>query len=209
MSLRFTFPPDEYAKPRERMVRDQIERRGVSDPRVLEAMRAVPRHRFLSADDHASAYDDSPLAIGCRQTVSQPYIVAYMTAALALQGGEQVLEIGTGSGYQTAILACLSRKVYSVERIPELADRARETLLALGIDNAEVIAGSSGSAPGSTGALRPADRAHRRARRTGTRTAHARRLRDRTPPIACRRVRAVDWKIRMGQRVTLSSGDPR
>jgi protein-L-isoaspartate(D-aspartate) O-methyltransferase len=141
VGLRFTFPPDEYAKPRERMVRDQIERRGVSDPRVLEAMRAVPRHRFLLGDERAYAYDDTPLPIGCRQTVSQPYIVAYMTAALALQGGEQVLEIGTGSGYQTAILACLSRKVYSLERIPELADRARETLLALGIDNAEVIVG--------------------------------------------------------------------
>jgi protein-L-isoaspartate(D-aspartate) O-methyltransferase len=147
VALRFTFPPDEYAKPRERMVQDQIERRGVSDPRVLEAMRAVPRHRFLPADDRASAYEDTPLAIGCRQTVSQPYIVAYMTAALALQGGEQVLEIGTGSGYQTAILACLSRKVYSVERIPELADRARETLLALGIDNAEVIVGDGTAAP--------------------------------------------------------------
>ncbi|HEY5117842.1 MAG TPA: protein-L-isoaspartate(D-aspartate) O-methyltransferase [Anaerolineales bacterium] len=141
MSLRFTFPPDECAKPRERMVRDQIESRGVSDPRVLEAMRAVPRHRFLSADERASAYDDTPLPIGSHQTISQPYIVAYMTAALELEGEEKVLEIGTGSGYQTSILACLSRAVYSVERIPELANRARENLRELEIDNAEVIIG--------------------------------------------------------------------
>ena len=141
MDLRHSFPPDEYSKPRERMVRDQIERRGVSDPRVLEAMRTVPRHRFLLGDERASAYDDTPLSIGCHQTISQPYIVAYMTAALELQGGEMVLEIGTGSGYQTAILACLARRVYSVERIPELADRARENLRELGVDNAEVIVG--------------------------------------------------------------------
>jgi protein-L-isoaspartate(D-aspartate) O-methyltransferase len=141
VGLRFTFPPDEYAEPRERMVRDQIERRGVSDPRVLEAMRAVPRHRFLLGDERASAYDDTPLPIGRHQTISQPYIVAYMTAALELKGEEKVLEIGTGSGYQTAILACLSRTVYSMERIPELADRARENLRGLAIDNAEVIVG--------------------------------------------------------------------
>ncbi|OGO10082.1 MAG: protein-L-isoaspartate O-methyltransferase [Chloroflexi bacterium RBG_13_60_9] len=123
------------------MVRDQIERRGLSDPRVLEAMRAVPRHLFLLRSERASAYDDNPLPIGCHQTISQPYIVAYMTEALGLQGGENVLEIGTGSGYQTAILACLSRAVYSVERIPELAERARENLRALNITNAEVIVG--------------------------------------------------------------------
>jgi protein-L-isoaspartate(D-aspartate) O-methyltransferase len=123
------------------MVQDQIERRGVSDARVLSAMRAVPRHRFLPEGQRAFAYDDTPLPIGSRQTVSQPYIVAYMTAALELRGDETVLEIGTGSGYQTAILACLSRKVYSVERIPELAAGARENLHALAIDNAEVILG--------------------------------------------------------------------
>jgi len=141
MSLRFTFPPDDFAKPRERMVRDQIESRGVSEPRVLSAMRAVPRHRFLSVEERGNAYDDTPLPLGWHQTISQPYIVAYMTAALALQGGEKVLEIGTGSGYQTAILACLSRAVYSVERIPELASRARENLRDVGIDNAEVTVG--------------------------------------------------------------------
>jgi protein-L-isoaspartate(D-aspartate) O-methyltransferase len=141
MGLRYSFPPDEYAHPRERMVREQIERRGLSDPRVLEAIRAVPRHLFLLRSERASAYDDTPLPIGCHQTISQPYIVAYMTEALKLQGGEKVLEIGTGSGYQAAILACLARSVYSVERIPELADRARENLRALNIGNAEVIVG--------------------------------------------------------------------
>jgi protein-L-isoaspartate(D-aspartate) O-methyltransferase len=123
------------------MVRSQIERRGVRDSRVLEAMRAVPRHLFLSGSDRASAYDDTPLPIGCHQTISQPYIVAYMTEALGLQGTEKVLEIGTGSGYQTAILACLARTVYSMERIPELAERARKNLRALGIDNAEIAVG--------------------------------------------------------------------
>jgi protein-L-isoaspartate(D-aspartate) O-methyltransferase len=123
------------------MVRSQIERRGVRDSRVLEAMRAVPRHLFLSGSDWASAYDDTPLPIGCHQTISQPYIVAYMTEALGLQGTEKVLEIGTGSGYQTAILACLARTVYSMERIPELAERARKNLRALGIDNAEIAVG--------------------------------------------------------------------
>jgi protein-L-isoaspartate(D-aspartate) O-methyltransferase len=141
VGLRFSFPSDEYIQARERMVRDQIESRAVSDPRVLEAIRAVPRHRFLGEDAFASAYDDTPLSIGCHQTISQPYIVAYMTAALELRGEEKVLEIGTGSGYQTAILACLARAVYSVERIPELAARARENLRALSIDNAEVIVG--------------------------------------------------------------------
>lgn len=123
------------------MVRDQIERRGLRDSRVLEAMRAVPRHRFLSADDRPYAYDDTPLAIGCHQTISQPYIVAYMTEALDLHGDENVLEIGTGSGYQTAILACLARSVCSIERIPELAERARLCLQELKISNAEVIVG--------------------------------------------------------------------
>ncbi len=141
MTLRHAFPPDPQISKREHMVRDQVERRGVRDPRVLEAMRAVPRHLFLSGPDQASAYDDTPLPIGCRQTISQPYIVGYMTEALAPRETDTVLEIGTGSGYQTAILACLARSVLSIERIPELADRARDNLRALGIDNAEVLAG--------------------------------------------------------------------
>jgi protein-L-isoaspartate(D-aspartate) O-methyltransferase len=141
MDLHCSFPPDEFSKQRERMVREQIERRGLRDRRVLEAMRAVPRHLFLSASDRAYAYDDTPLSIGCHQTISQPYIVAYMTEALNLKGGENVLEIGTGSGYQTAVLACLARYVYSMERVPELAERARLCLQEMKIDNAEVIVG--------------------------------------------------------------------
>jgi protein-L-isoaspartate(D-aspartate) O-methyltransferase len=141
MELRFTFPPDETRPQRERMVRDQIQRRGVKDPRVLAALRAVPRHAFLPPAEQTSAYDDSPLPIGSGQTVSQPYVVGFMTEALGLRGSERVLEIGTGSGYQTAILACLAGKIYSIERIAELADRARENLGALGIDNTEVAVG--------------------------------------------------------------------
>jgi protein-L-isoaspartate(D-aspartate) O-methyltransferase len=141
VTLRHAFPPDPQISLRERMVRDHVERRGVRDPRVLEAMRTVPRHLFLSGIERSSAYDDTPLPIGCHQTISQPYIVGFMTEALALKEPETVLEIGTGSGYQTAILACLVRKVISIERVADLADRARENLLALGIDNAEVIAG--------------------------------------------------------------------
>jgi protein-L-isoaspartate(D-aspartate) O-methyltransferase len=104
-------------------------------------MRAVPRHHFLFSGERSSAYDDTPLPIGCHQTISQPYIVAYMTETLGLKGGEKVLEIGTGSGYQTAILACLAQTVYSVERIPELAERARKNLRALYINNANVTVG--------------------------------------------------------------------
>jgi protein-L-isoaspartate(D-aspartate) O-methyltransferase len=141
MELRFTFPPDEFRSQRERMVRDQIERRGVKDSRVLAALRALPRHVFLSESEQSSAYGDSPLPIGDRQTISQPYIVGYMSEALRLRGKERVLEIGTGSGYQTAVLACLAERIYSIERIPELAARARETLRSLGIDNAEVTVG--------------------------------------------------------------------
>lgn len=129
------------------MVREQIERRGLRDERVLAAMRAVPRHLFLFSGERSSAYDDTPLPIGCHQTISQPYIVAFMTEALELKGTEKTLEIGTGSGYQTAILACLSQTVYSIERIAELAERARKNLRALNINNANIKVGdgSAGS----------------------------------------------------------------
>jgi protein-L-isoaspartate(D-aspartate) O-methyltransferase len=127
------------------MVREQVERRGVRDERVLEAMRAVPRHLFLYPGERSSAYEDTPLPIGCHQTISQPYIVAYMTEVLGLKGPEKVLEIGTGSGYQTAVLACLSQTVFSIERIAELADRARKNLGALNIDNADVSVGDGTS----------------------------------------------------------------
>jgi protein-L-isoaspartate(D-aspartate) O-methyltransferase len=141
VTLRYTFPPDPQFSKRERMVRNQVERRGVRDPRVLEAMRALPRHLFLPDLELASAYDDTPLPIGCHQTISQPYIVGFMTEALKLQETESALEIGTGSGYQTAILSCLVQSVLSIERIPDLADQARKNLLALGIKNAEVRIG--------------------------------------------------------------------
>jgi protein-L-isoaspartate(D-aspartate) O-methyltransferase len=141
VSIRFAFPPDAYADQRFRMVRDQIARRGLADGRTLEAMRAVPRQAFLNEEYRASAYDDTPLPIGCLQTISQPYIVAYMTEALCLLGEESVLEIGTGSGYQTAVLACLCRFVHSVERVAELAAQAGQRLATLGIDNVEVTAG--------------------------------------------------------------------
>jgi protein-L-isoaspartate(D-aspartate) O-methyltransferase len=112
----------------ERMIREQIEARGVRDPRVLEAFRATPRELFVPSSLQASAYEDSPLPLVQGQTISQPYIVAFMTEQLRLRGDERVLEIGTGSGYQTAILARLARTVYSAEVEPALAESVRERL---------------------------------------------------------------------------------
>jgi len=126
---------------RARMVEEQIEARGVSDPRVLEAMRRVPRHRFVPGRLRAQAYEDRPLPIGSGQTISQPYVVAVMTELLDLQPGERVLEIGTGSGYQAAVLAELAGEVFSIEIVPELADRARETLAACGYGDVVVVTG--------------------------------------------------------------------
>jgi protein-L-isoaspartate(D-aspartate) O-methyltransferase len=120
----------------ERMLREQIIARGVSDPRVLEAFRAVPRELFVPRALQDAAYEDSPLPLTRGQTISQPYIVALMTETLRLTGDEQVLEIGTGSGYQTAILARLARIVYSAEIEPELSHAAAEKLAELGITNA-------------------------------------------------------------------------
>ena len=117
------------------MVESQLAPRGIKDPRVLEAMRKVPRHLFVQETQRGSAYEDYPLPIGEGQTISQPYMVALMTEALNLSGEESVLEIGTGSGYQTAVLAELACKVYSVERIPSLAGQARKTLDSLGYKN--------------------------------------------------------------------------
>ncbi len=113
---------------RERMVREQLIPRGINDLRVLSAMRKVPRHWFMEEALWGEAYSDYPVPIGEKQTISQPYIVALMTQALELKGQEKVLEIGTGSGYQTAILAELSRKVYSIERIRSLFQNARRIL---------------------------------------------------------------------------------
>ena len=123
------------------MVEDQIVRRGIRDPRVLEALRKVERHRFVPETEWPGAYGDHPLPIGEDQTISQPYIVALMTEAIALRGGERVLEVGTGSGYQTAILAELAAEVYSVELAPSLAEEARARISALGYRNVEIRRG--------------------------------------------------------------------
>lgn len=117
---------------RRRMVEEQIARRGVRDPRVLAAVGKVPRHLFVPAGLEARAYDDKPLGIGREQTISQPYMVALMSEALELRGGERVLEVGTGSGYQTAVLLELGADVLSVERVPELSAKARAALDAAG-----------------------------------------------------------------------------
>ncbi len=132
---------DSQAAARRRMVNDQIAARDVKDPRVLEAMRKVPRHRFVPPALVSRAYDDSPLPIGYDQTISQPFIVAHMTEALGIQSSHKVLEIGTGSGYQAAVLGELARTVYTIEIVPELARGAAATLKALGYSNVRVRAG--------------------------------------------------------------------
>ncbi len=134
-------PQEEYRAERDRMVRTQIEKRDVCDKRVLQALREVPRHKFLKAELRRYAYDDEPLSIGEGQTISQPYTVAYMTEALRLTGREKTLEIGTGSGYQTAILCELSADVYTVERLPELAERAKRRLVGLDYTSAHFLVG--------------------------------------------------------------------
>lgn len=120
--------PNNYSLARTRMVREQLVPRGIDDERVLDAMGAVPRHLFVEDALQSQAYGDFPLPIGEGQTISQPYIVALMTQALRLQGHEKVLEIGTGCGYQTAVLSRLCERVYSVERIKSLHIKARRTL---------------------------------------------------------------------------------
>ncbi|MFL7809819.1 MAG: protein-L-isoaspartate(D-aspartate) O-methyltransferase [Anaerolineae bacterium] len=131
----------DLARERKEMVRRQIKGRRIQDELVLEAMRTVPRHRFVPPYVRGSAYRDAPLPIGEGQTISQPYVVAFMTAALQLSGGEKVLEIGTGSGYQAAVLALIAGEVISVERLPRLAEEARRTLAELGYDNVRVVVG--------------------------------------------------------------------
>ena len=132
---------DPTAEARLRMVSEQIEARGVHDPRVLSAMRRVPRHELVPRSLRDQAYEDHPLPIGAGQTISQPYVVAAMTEALGLSGDERVLEVGTGSGYQAAVLSLLCRQVYSIEIVPELAERARADLARLGYTNVEVRQG--------------------------------------------------------------------
>jgi protein-L-isoaspartate(D-aspartate) O-methyltransferase len=131
---------------RKRMVETQIVSRGISDKRVIDAMLKVPRHLFVQEAMAAQAYSDNPLPIGYKQTISQPYIVALMTELLNLKGDEKVLEVGTGSGYQAAILAMLADRVYTVERIRELALQARRTLDSLHLlnINLRITDGTSG-----------------------------------------------------------------
>lgn len=132
---------EQFEGQREYMVREQIERRGIRDPRVLAALRTVPRHLFVPPDQRHWAYSDGALRINMGQTISQPYIVALMTGLMELEGGECVLEVGTGSGYQAAVLAQIAEKVYSIERHPPLAESARQTLTALKIENVEIHVG--------------------------------------------------------------------
>jgi len=126
---------------RKRMVEGQIARRGITSPRILEAFLDTPRHLFIPKIQHLFAYEDGPLPIGKGQTISQPYIVAYMTERLNLGGEERVLEIGTGSGYQAAILGKLAAEVHTVERHPSLAKSAAQLLADLGYENIQVHLG--------------------------------------------------------------------
>jgi protein-L-isoaspartate(D-aspartate) O-methyltransferase len=142
---------DPYLDKRKRMVDWQIERRGVFDPRVLSAMQSIPRHLFVPLENRDEAYEDYPLPIGYNQTISQPYIVGLMTGLLHLQGDEKVLEIGTGSGYQAAVLARVARQIISIEYVSQLAIRAQKILNSLEILNVEVICqdGSGGYPSGA------------------------------------------------------------
>jgi len=126
---------------RELMVRTQLVPRGIKDERVLAAMRKVPRHLFVDVSKHYQAYEDTALSIGEGQTISQPYMVAAMTELLEIKGGERVLEIGTGSGYQAAVLSELAREVFSIERVAGLAQRAEERLRSLGYANIRIKVG--------------------------------------------------------------------
>ena len=133
---------ERLAELRDRMVDRQIEGRGVRDPAVLRAMRTVPRHRFVAEHPPEAAYADQPLPIGQGQTISQPYIVAFMAEAADIEPDDRVLEIGTGSGYGAAVLAELAREVYTIEIVPELADRARVSLEEAGYGSVQVRTGN-------------------------------------------------------------------
>jgi len=132
---------DVFAQQRQAMVEQQIRARGISDPRVLDALLKVPRHQFVPVPLQQEAYTDHPVAIGSGQTISQPYIVAYMLQAAALRSSDLVLEVGTGSGYATALLAELSHAAISIERFPELALNAAELLNRLGYTNVQIEVG--------------------------------------------------------------------
>jgi protein-L-isoaspartate(D-aspartate) O-methyltransferase len=137
--------------PQKMMFQLNLRRRGISDQAVLRAMEEVPREIFVETEDRADAYRDSALGIACGQTISQPFVVAYMTEQLQLQKHHRVLEIGTGSGYQAAILARLSGHVLTIERYRTLADRARARLAKLGCDNVEVMLGDGFDVPAEAG----------------------------------------------------------
>jgi protein-L-isoaspartate(D-aspartate) O-methyltransferase len=132
---------DFFHSMRERMIHEHLRGRDITDARVLEVMSSIPRHLFVPEEYHDQAYADGPLPIGNGQTISQPYIVALMTQMLILQGTETVLEIGTGSGYQSAVLSRLARKIYTVERFASLAEHAKKTFTRLGYDNIEITVG--------------------------------------------------------------------
>lgn len=134
-------PEDEFALARNRMVEEQIIARGVHEPRVLAAMRSVPRHVFITPDDLAWAYADGPLPIGHGQTISQPYIVALMTELLEVEPSNRVLEVGSGSGYQAAVLGELAAEVHTIEVVPELARQAEKNLAGLGYAHVHVHSG--------------------------------------------------------------------
>lgn len=131
----------DFLSSREHMVKEQIVSRGIKDPRVIEAFLKVPRHRFVLERDIYEAYDDHPLPIGESQTISQPYMVALMTECLGLEGEERVLEIGTGSGYQSAILAELAKEVYTIEHFPRLVEQAGLVIAGLGYKNVRLNLG--------------------------------------------------------------------
>ena len=143
--------PDSQNPPEKMMFQLALRRRGISDQTVLRAMEEIPREVFVEAADRTSAYRDSALGIACGQTISQPFVVAYMTEQLGLQKHHRVLEIGTGSGYQAAILSRLCRQVLTIERYRTLADSARARLQKLGCDNVEVMLGDGFDIPAGTG----------------------------------------------------------
>jgi protein-L-isoaspartate(D-aspartate) O-methyltransferase len=131
----------DFAALREEMVAEQLERRGISDPRVLEAMAKVPREEFTDADDRGRAYEDLPIQIGWGQTISQPYMVGLICEAAAVRPGQRVLDVGTGSGYQAAVLAEMGTEVHTIERLAQLAERAEEKLAAAGYGRVAVHLG--------------------------------------------------------------------
>jgi protein-L-isoaspartate(D-aspartate) O-methyltransferase len=144
-------PPDNRPPPEKMMFQLTLRRRGISDQRVLRAMDSVPRDVFVEESDRGDAWCDTALGIACGQTISQPFVVAYMTERLELRDDSRVLEIGTGSGYHAAILSRLCREVVTIERFRELADRARARLEQLGCDNVEVMLGDGFDTPAEAG----------------------------------------------------------